>query len=165
MERYTVIKTVKQTFFCDIMLGRLAKHLRMLGIDTKYSRSISESTLIKMSSDENRTILTRRTSFLKLKEPVPFCFVNSNNPKIQLTEIIKYFNVLPDSLEPFSLCLLCNSALGEVDRNLVEGKVPDYIFNTIEKFSQCPACNRIYWQGTHYKNMTKRVLYSLYGKS
>jgi len=146
------------------MLGSLAKHLRMLGIDTKYSRSISESTLIKTSLEENRTILTRRTRFLKLKKPAPFCFINSNNPETQLKEVIKHFNILPDALEPFSLCLLCNRALEEVDKNLVENKVPDYVFNTIEKFSQCSVCGRIYWQGTHYKNMSKRVLDLLQGK-
>ena len=151
-------------FFCDVMLGRLAKHLRMLGIDTKYSRSISESVLKKMSLDENRTVLTRRTKFLELKKPVPFCFINSNNPETQITEVIKHFNILADDLVPFSLCLLCNSALEDVDRNLAEGKVPDYVFNSIEKFSQCPACGRIYWQGTHYKNMSKRVLDFLQGR-
>ena len=151
-------------FFCDIMLGRLAKHLRMLGIDTKYSKSINESTLVKTSLEENRTILTRKTKFLELKKPAPFCFINSNNPEDQLREVIKHFNILPDALEPFSLCLLCNRTLEEVDKNLVEVKVPDYVFNTTEKFSQCPVCGRIYWQGTHYKNMSKHVLDLLQGK-
>ena len=116
-------------FFCDVMLGRLAKHLRMLGIDTKYSRSISESVLKKMSLDENRTVLTRRTGFLELKKPVPFCFINSNNPETQITEVIKHFNILADALKPFSLCLLCNRALQEIDREHVEGKVSEYVFN------------------------------------
>jgi uncharacterized protein with PIN domain len=101
---------------------------------------------------------------LKLKKPAPFCFINSNNPETQLTEVIKHFNILADSLNPFSLCLLCNRALEEVDKNLVEGKVPDYVFNTAEKFSQCPVCLKIYWQGTHFKNMSKRVLDLLQGK-
>ena len=144
-------------FFCDVMLGRLAKYLRMLGIDTLYSRSISEASLIKTAANQNRTILTRRTKFLRIKNPPPFFFIKNNNPEIQLKEVINHFNINVDRLKPFRLCLLCNRALKDVDRNLVEGKVPEYIFNQKNRFSQCPNCHRIYWQGTHYKNMSEGI--------
>jgi uncharacterized protein with PIN domain len=145
-------------FFCDVMLGRLARYLRMLGLDTFYSRSISESGLIKYALEKKLTILTRRTRFLKMKESVPFFFVKSNNPKSQLKEVIKDFNIGIENVKPFSRCLLCNEVLKEVDRHIAEGAVPDYIFNTIDTFSQCPNCLKIYWQGTHYKNMFESLL-------
>lgn len=145
-------------FFCDVMLGRLAKYLRLLGIDTKYSRFTTEALLIKPALAENRIILTRRTNFQKKRGPIPFFFITSNNSKIQLKEVIKHFGIRGSALKPFSRCLLCNTPLQDVDRPLVAGKVPDYIFNTTDRFSQCRSCRRIYWPGTHYNNMMKSIL-------
>ncbi len=140
-------------FFCDIMLGKLSKYLRQLGIDTAYSRSIAYPQLIKIALKQNRTILTRKTGFLKINDSISCCFINSNNPYVQIQEVIKHFKIAPDDLKPFSLCLLCNAVLQKIDRNLAEGKIPDYIFNTVDTYSQCPGCLRIYWPGTHYKKM------------
>jgi len=139
------------------MLGKLSRHLRMLGFDTKYSRSLSESMIIKLTSMEKRTLLTRRTKFLTSKVSIPFLFITSNHPETQLREVIGHYKISLENLTPFSICLVCNRRLEAIERNLVEGKVPDFVFNTVKYFSRCPACNRIFWKGTHFNNMVKRV--------
>jgi uncharacterized protein with PIN domain len=35
--------------------------------------------------------------------------------------------------------------------------VPPYVFKTQEQFGQWPSCQRIYWRGTHWWAMTKRL--------
>ncbi len=144
-------------FFCDVMLGKLAGHLRMLGFDTKYSSSLSESMVIKSTSMEKRVLLTRRTKFLTSKISIPFLFITSNHPETQFREVTDYYKISLENVTPFSICLVCNTSLQDIERTLVEGKVPDYVFNTVKRFAKCPTCNKIFWKGTHFYNMVKRI--------
>ena len=68
-------------FICDVMLGKLAKKLRMLGIDTTYHNNITEEYLITTSLKENRIVLTRKTAFPISDKAVPVLFILDNNPK------------------------------------------------------------------------------------
>ena len=54
---------------------------------------------------------------------------------------------------------LQNAVLEKVERNKEEVKelVPHYVFKTQSQFRQCPACKRIYWRGTHWRAMTRRL--------
>jgi uncharacterized protein with PIN domain len=35
--------------------------------------------------------------------------------------------------------------------------VPPYVFKTQEQFVECPACHRIFWKGTHWQAMTRKL--------
>jgi len=59
--------------------------------------------------------------------------------------------------KPFSLCLECNQVLVERSKDEVKELVPPYVFKTQNYFMQCPNCQRIYWRGTHWQAMTKRL--------
>jgi uncharacterized protein with PIN domain len=39
----------------------------------------------------------------------------------------------------------------------VKELVPPYVYQTQSQFMQCPACHRIYWRGTHWQAMSKRL--------
>ncbi|MEO0087507.1 MAG: Mut7-C RNAse domain-containing protein, partial [candidate division WOR-3 bacterium] len=43
-------------FFCDFMLGKLAKYLRMLGFDTKYEKEANKLKMEFIAKTENRII-------------------------------------------------------------------------------------------------------------
>jgi uncharacterized protein with PIN domain len=144
-------------FICDIMLGKLATYLRMAGIDTAYSRSLALPSLIKIASVEQRTILTRRRVLSAADIPVTVYFVNSNDPREQLRDVITHFNITLDETNYFSRCLLCNETLQAIDKSQTHEKVPDYVFSTIDDFSQCPCCKHFYWKGTHYSNMLHKL--------
>lgn len=144
-------------FFCDVMLGRLAKYLRILGFDTLYNRSVSVSALISKALSDNRVVLTRRTALVKRSVAAPLLFIHSNDPAEQVGEVLQHLQIAPADTKPLSRCLACNSLLHNADRDHVEGRVPSYVFSTIERFSACPECRRVYWQGTHYANMLQRI--------
>ncbi len=141
-------------FICDVMLGRLARYLRMLGLDTAYSKAIAEKGLRRRSRDEQRIILTRRTVFLQQREPSEYIFIKSNNSQKQLFEICTRFSLKNDLIKPFTRCLACNTMLENTSRNTVEGRVPDFVFQEIKQFHVCPNCKKIFWPGTHHDNMT-----------
>ena len=144
-------------FICDIMLGKLAKYLRIMGMDTSYSSSSSLSQIIAASAAEQRTVLTRRTGQLLSEQQASSYFIQSNYSYEQLQNVIGHFNLQPDSSCFFTRCLLCNELLTAIEKAAVAENVPDYVFSTINDFSQCPCCRKIYWKGTHHHNMMQRL--------
>ena len=140
------------------MLGKLARELRILGFDTRYINLQVDVvrnpiTLLKLAQSENRIILTRNT---KLKNYSGVVFINSECIDEQIAQVIKSFK-LENDIKPFSRCLVCNEILISVKKEEIKGKVPFYIFQTKDEFSCCPKCQKIYWAGTHQKNMRERV--------
>jgi len=139
------------------MLGRLAKHLRMLGFDTAYERTVTEELLTDVLKKEQRILLTRTKNNFRYRLGAPCYFITSNDPAMQLKDVRMFFNIVLNDCNLFSRCLVCNSPLEKRDRSLVDGKVPDYVFNTVDSFSQCPDCKKIYWKGTHYTRMSNSI--------
>ena len=62
-------------FMADVMLGRLAKWLRILGYDTAYIRNIRDTELIRLSLAEFRMILTRDTRLIKKRGIKNYLFI------------------------------------------------------------------------------------------
>jgi uncharacterized protein with PIN domain len=140
-------------FICDVMLGTLAKKLRMLGIDTTYHNNITAEYLIAAALKENRIVLTRKTAFSISNNAVPVLFILDNNPKNQLRQTVSHFKINKRMMTPFSRCISCNKELSPLEKDLAEGKVSDYVFNTTDTFTTCLSCEKIYWPGTHLQNM------------
>jgi uncharacterized protein with PIN domain len=145
-------------FLVDFMLGKLTRELRLLGFDTQYINLQTDDLrnpmiLLKLAQSENRIILTRNT---KLKNYSGVVFINSEYINEQIAQVIKSFKLKID-IKPFSRCLVCNEILISVKKEEIKGKVPFYIFQTKDEFSCCPKCQKIYWAGTHQKNMRERV--------
>ena len=139
------------------MLGKLAIYLRMAGVDTAYSRSLSLPSLIKTAIAEDRCVLTRRREISLRDCPVSVYCVNSNYPHEQLNDVIKHFIIHLDRASFFSRCLICNESLEPFDKSEAHGIVPDYVLSIVNDFSQCHGCNKIYWKGSHYKNMLRQL--------
>jgi uncharacterized protein with PIN domain len=51
----------------------------------------------------------------------------------------------------------CNAVLASRTREEVKDLVPPYVFKTQEQYMLCPHCQRIYWRGTHWQAMKKRI--------
>lgn len=150
------MKEVK--FIADAMLGKLSKHLRILGFDTLYYRDERGDKLLALAVKENRQILTRKTRLKDHKYMKHLLlFINANDPLKQLEEVIEHYNLKIQPHNLFTLCLVCNQKLKEIPVELVKGRVPEYVANTQKKFSICPHCKRIFWRGTHYENMWRRI--------
>ena len=146
-------------FICDSMLGRLAKNLRMLGFDALYDRDAGLKALLDAAEQQRRILLTRRTALLK-KKPVqaaPHIFIRSNDPAVQLREVIAACDLTATDTAPFSVCLRCNARLAAISKQAALGHVPEYVFATVAEFTACPQCGRIYWKGTHYARMTEEL--------
>ncbi len=144
-------------FIADRMLGKLAKGLRMLGYDTLYYRGEDIHQLIHLARQEDRIILTRNTKLVLRRPKDHIITITEDNPSRQLKEVVQKGTLSLDEEKLYTRCLLCNEQIDEIPRQEAEGKVPDFIFIQQRDFYRCPKCQRIYWQGSHLKNMAKKV--------
>ncbi|HIC91000.1 MAG TPA: hypothetical protein EYP21_02850 [Syntrophaceae bacterium] len=143
-------------FIADVMLGKLAKWLRILGYDTLYYHKVDENRLLRDIQD-GRILLTRNNRWRNLIPSHQLLFIRKNNPREQIREVIKNLNLCPDKDSILERCIVCNQILNSLPKTAVEGKVPEYIYDTSNKFLCCPRCNRIYWQGSHRDRMLKEI--------
>ena len=79
----------KVTFFADVMLGRLAKWLRILGYDTAYSSNIHHEKLASLAKKEGRMVLTRSRKITKLLLPSEYIFIEGNFVVEQLKQVVR----------------------------------------------------------------------------
>ncbi len=138
-------------FICDAMLGKLCKLLRMCGIDTKYSNQ--GIALILEAKKEERIILTANTR-LRGKEDV--LFIKASRPLTQLNDVIHHYK-LQNKLQLLTRCLDCNARLKSVSKESVKDKIPYYTYLNFDEFAQCPNCQKVFWKGSHYKNMVRGI--------
>ncbi len=146
-------------FVADVMLGRLAKWLRIAGFDVLYSNRYGDDELIALSRLEGRILLSRDTRLLIRKSVHRFIFLESERIQEQIRQVFRATSTrsLPGLL---SRCLTCNEMLLELPRDEAKGIVPSYVFETQPQFKSCPRCRRIYWAGTH-RQAILRTLESL----
>jgi uncharacterized protein with PIN domain len=140
-------------FVLDVHLGRLAAYLRMAGFDTVYSNQASDAELAHTVAREARVLLTR-DRFLLMRTAVERGYwVRSTEPKLQLLEVVRRFD-LAGSLRPFTRCLICNTSLQNADRDAVLERLPPTVPEQ-KIFRLCPACQRVYWEGSHHNQMSR----------
>jgi hypothetical protein len=147
----------ERAFICDTMVGRLAKSLRMLGFDTLYARTARLDDLAATAARESRTLLTRRTTLLQ-KPPagISCLFICKNDPAEQLREVFCACGLTRSDVRPFTRCLRCNARLAPVEKHAAGDRMPDHVAATLQTFTACPACGRVYWKGTHYERMLRQ---------
>jgi len=147
-------------FVIDHNVGKLAKWLRIMGYDTLFFKGNDDSQMIATALAEGRMIITRDTQIIKRRVvtsgQLKVIFIQSDEPEMQMGQLIDTLN-LDCQFSPFSLCLECNQPLVERSKQEVRDLVPPYVFQTQSQYRECPACHRIYWRGTHWQAMTKRL--------
>ena len=143
-------------FIADVMLGRLAKWLRIAGFDAVYSNTYSDDELVEISNRQERILLSRDTRLLIRKSVKRFIFLESQDIQAQIMQVFEATRV---SALPLSLtrCLTCNEALVESKRESVRRSVPAYVYATQSRFSSCPKCGGVFWAGTHRKSVIKTL--------
>lgn len=153
----------EKRFILDTHLGRLAAYLRMLGFDTVYRNDYQDEELAQIASREGRILLTRDQGLLKRNEVTRGYWVRAALPREQVAEIVERFE-LAKRIVPFQRCVHCNALLQPVRKELVLHRLLPETRQHFEEFYICPACERIYWKGSHYRRMS-RLIESIRGGS
>jgi uncharacterized protein with PIN domain len=137
----------------DVMLGRLARWLRLLGYDTLYDRRAEDEQLVRICRQSGRILLSRDRS-LCARRGLQSLLVESDDLAEQLVQVVRLY-WRPGTVKP--RCPLCNGELQAVDKFSVEGMVPTYVWVTQEEFQRCPSCGLILWKGTHWQRIMAKL--------
>lgn len=139
-------------FILDVHLGKLARYLRMLGFDTTYQNDNDDNEIIRISHAEHRIILTRDIGLLKVKTVSYAYFIRDQNPKEQLREVLRHFD-LYQAIDPFNRCIKCNGKLERIEKEKIIQQLEPLTKKYFNEFFRCTNCQSIFWEGSHFDHM------------
>lgn len=145
------------TFVADCMLGKLAKWLRILGFDVAYFAKAEDPDLVALARREGRVLLTRDTGLIEKTARRPDrLFVRGQAWEDQVVQVLDEFG-LWDEVRPNTRCLACNLPLKPLGREQARNLVSPFVGEQAASFAVCPGCRRVFWPGTHYGDMERRI--------
>ena len=129
-----------EKFVADVMLGNLAKWLRIMGYDTFYQPCYKPGQ-IRSLVREGRILLTRNTRSGLDRDLTVFVF--SDHVGEQLRQLKEKGCITADRTRCFTRCMLCNETLLEAPPEKARENVPEYVFFEHPKgIHCCPSCGR-----------------------
>ncbi len=142
-----------RTFVADMMLGRLVRWLRILGVDVLYLNPVEDRELLRLSRRDKRILLTRDTRLVQRRGVGEYLLLRDNDPMAQLKAVIRVYPPEPNRI--LTRCLRCNTPLTPSEKSDVRDEVPEYIYHTVSQFARCRSCDRVYWEGSHCQHMVE----------
>jgi hypothetical protein len=143
-------------FIADMMLGRLARWLRLYGYDTLYGVE-DDDEILRVALAENRVLLTRDSGLAKRAEKfgVESILLNSNSLEGQVGELKKHGLEFRELFPANARCPKCNGQIRPVSKEDVRDRVPRAVYERYDEFYVCENCGQIYWQGRQWREMLK----------
>ncbi len=136
-------------FLVDIMLGKLAKWLRILGYDTMFEH-MDDQLVLETLRRETRILLSRDRELVELAGEGKAYYVRSQRPQRQVAEVVRAFGLDPKSYL-FTRCSLCNTPVDRLEKEAVVDRVPPLVLEAHDEFWYCPNCDQVYWKGSHFE--------------
>lgn len=143
-------------FIADMMLGRLARWLRLYGYDTLYGIE-EDDEILRVASSENRVLLTRDSGLAKRAEKlgIKVFLLRSNSLEGQVKELkangVEFKELFPANAR----CPKCNGRINAVTKEAVKGRVPENVYERYNEFYVCENCGQIYWPGRQWREMKR----------
>ena len=150
-------------FLVDRMLGRLVAWLRIFDYDTLSALELGidhdeDTQLVDLARAGGRVLLTRDRALAERgrKAGVPVVLIYPDDVKGQICELMKHY---PLETEPImQRCTVCNAPLrpaSAADTGRIRDGVPEHIVSGGKEFWVCDHCGKIYWLGSHWRNIKK----------
>ena len=149
-------------FICDRMLGKLSRWLRIAGYDTLYvaelgfdikyeddymaNNYIDRILLTKDKALYNKAISTNRKAYLVISSEVGEQLKELENLGVKFRPVM-------------DRCSVCNRFLRIPKKEEIESVLKEQgIENDLSELYElwyCEECKKLYWKGSHWKNMLK----------
>ncbi len=115
-------------FVCDAMLGKLAKYLRILGLDAEYTKDLK---ILKqyMGQPDVPYLLTRTTKKITYERTI---FLRSDKVREQLLEIREIIRPFVDPDKIMNRCIECNVELMDVEKNILNRRCLSLFFTSMK---------------------------------
>lgn len=143
-------------FFCDAMLGGLARWLRAAGYDASFEYGIDDGVLVRRAAEQGRVVLSSdgdifERNVVKAGTVRALRVPRAMPPVEQLAFVLRELD-LPAS---DSRCMACGGELRAIGKRDVADRVPPRSFAAFDRFWECVHCKKVYWHGTHWARITK----------
>ncbi len=145
-------------FFCDVMLGGLARWLRAAGYDARWQEHIDDPDLIRESARAKLVLLSSDTGIFRVG-----IVRDGEVPALMVPHGLTVQEQLGFVLEKLGLslreprCMACGGELCVVPKPEVEGRVPARSFAFTDHFWECSRCARLFWRGTHWQRIAEQL--------
>lgn len=145
-------------FLCDEMLGHLCRYLRAAGYDTLFDRNgLPDRDLLRICHEQGRHFLTQDQLISEHKAAQGVALILPQGDLDHLALMLGQHYHLDWLSHAFTRCLEDNTPLLAADAAALQ-RIPEDARKPGESVSYCPACKRVYWQGSHYKRIRARLM-------
>ena len=146
-----------KTFIVDAMLGKLATWLRLVGCDTFYSTIIDDDELLRLATQQKRTLLTSDAILAERAQnsDISVMLVRGTVTE-EIASVFKEFKIVPEADPSKSRCTKCNGILTHIrsnEKERIRGLVPDQTYNHYNEFWICGYCKSVFFQGGQWNNI------------
>lgn len=153
----------KTAFMVDVNLGKLARHLRMLGFDAAYDNRLDDAAIVDRAVREYRIVLTRDRRLLFRKAVTHGLWIRAVDADLQVKEVLQRLD-LYRHVRPLQRCMACNGSIETVEKERVWSRLEPLTRRYYDRFFRCSQCQRIYWQGSHVAHMSAAIRELLEGQ-
>ncbi|AHF80676.1 Mut7-C RNAse domain-containing protein [Thermococcus paralvinellae] len=143
---------MKPKLIADMMLGRLARWLRLYGYDTVYGVK-DDDRIIEIAEKEGRIILTRDEELAKRAKNV--ILIKSNKFEEQIKQLMELGFTFNELFPENARCPKCNGLIKGIPKDKIKDKIPPRVYEKYNEFYICTECGQIYWPGRQWEEMVK----------
>src|SRR5690348_4175608 len=117
---------LQTTFVADVMVGKLARWLRILGYDVLYDNKFADDEILRIARVENRVVLTRDVELHRRRagKLPPSLLIADDDYREQIRQVIRECGL--QDFAVLSRCAECNTRLANVDKESIFLKIPPY---------------------------------------
>ena len=186
-KRIDIEQTAPPRFVADVMLGHLARWLRIMGYDTAWPGDGEDEALVRRALEEERILLTRDRRLPAEWRISNVLLLDDEHPSEQIRAVVDHF-ALDWKRRLFTRCSRCNEPLERMDAEVVRARqeerveqgppgdtappneaagrgpdhgarapVPDDVLARARSFRRCATCGRVYWEGSHTERIRARL--------
>jgi len=147
-------------FITDRMLGTLTRYLRFMGYNTVSANgfdegNVKEDTLLLSFAEQDSRILLTRDTELAFRGKERAVLITSDDVLEQVEQLVDR-GVIERRLV-MDRCSLCNTPLRTATEEEIAGAEYAPQDRTGFTFFWCVQCRRLYWNGSHTKQLLERI--------
>jgi hypothetical protein len=145
-------------FWCDAMLGGLARWLRAAGYDAAWVEGIEDAELVRRALADGRILLTCDTGLAQhgaiQSGQVRAVLIPPGKRKFeQLRFVVQALGLR--RLAP--RCMACGGRLLAVSPDAARPEVPPRTLAWCDEYFRCQRCAKLFWRGTHWQRIEARL--------
>ena len=149
----------KPRLVADVMLAKLARWIRLSGNSVEDVPSSDDKKIISYVRRRGAVLLTldQTLTAAAKKRNCKVLLVEGKTIEKQLSFVARKLR-LKIVTEPGRICSVCNARLAVVNKLKVMDKLPKASSVLHTKFYLCRKCGRVYWEGTHWRDIRKLLI-------